>query len=383
MKVFLSWSGQQSRSVAWALRDWLPSVLQAIEPWLSSEDIPAGGRWVGEISKALDAATVGILCLTAENLNSGWLNFEAGALSKRSDHSIVGVYAVGIKPSDVTGPLAQFQVTRADKEDTYRLLRAINSALGDAALPEPKLQRSFERWWPDLEKHLHDIAIKDMESRKSQKTQEEKVDDILGIVQQIARNQETIVHDNQKSTRQERHPSMHPDPRDRPRVFIGSSSEGLAVAETIQLGLDRYAECTIWNQSVFGLSSTTFESIVDAAAEFDFAVLILTPDDMLVKRGQEGVMPRDNIIFEIGLFTGALGRARTFMVHRRDAKLELPSDLAGVTTATYADRSDGNFDAALGPVCTRIKRAMGVAEMVTMRKALRDLGGDEEGIQET
>jgi predicted nucleotide-binding protein len=382
MKVFLSWSGRQSRGVALALRDWLPAVLQAIEPWLSSEDIPAGARWVSEISKVLKDAEIGILCLTAENLNSNWLNFEAGALSKRFDRSIVGVYAVGIEPSDVTGPLAQFQVTRADKEDTYRLVRAINDALGDASIAEPQLQRSFERWWPDLKKQLHEIALQDMKTANSQSSQDDKVDEILGLVRQIARNQEMPEKDNQKSTRQKRHSSMHPEPRDRPRVFIGSSSEGLAVAETIQLGLEHDADCTIWNQSVFSLSSTTIESIVDAAVGFDFAVLVLTPDDMIVKRGQESAMPRDNIIFEIGLFTGVLGRARTFMVHRRDAALELPSDLAGVTTATYFDRSDGNLDAALGPVCTRIKRAMGIAEVVTMRQALRDLGGDEEGIQE-
>lgn len=382
MKIFLSWSGKQSRGVALALRDWLPDVLQTIEPWLSSEDIPAGGRWAIEISKALEDAEMGILCLTAENLHSGWLNFEAGALSKRFDRSLVGVYAVGIEPADITGPLAQFQVTCANKADTYRLLHTINNALGDASITETRLQRIFEQWWPNLKKQLDDIALQNIEIEKQQTSQGDKVDEILGLVRQIARSQETPPQPNQKSTRKERHPSIHPKPRDRPRVFIGSSSEGLVVAETIQMGLEHYAECTIWNQSVFGLSSTTIESIVDAAVGFDFAVLVLTPDDMTVKRERESAMPRDNIIFEIGLFTGVLGRARTFMVHRQDAVLELPSDLAGVTTATYSDRSDGNLDAALGPVCTRIKRAMGVAKMVTMRKALRDLGGDEEGIQE-
>jgi predicted nucleotide-binding protein len=82
---------------------------------------------------------------------------------------------------------------------------------------------------------------------------------------------------------------------------------------------------------------------------------------MVVKRGAATAAPRDNIIFEAGLFTGTLGRARTFLVYCRDAKIALPSDLAGVTAATYAERSDGNLHAALGPVCTRIKRALGIA----------------------
>jgi predicted nucleotide-binding protein len=149
--------------------------------------------------------------------------------------------------------------------------------------------------------------------------------------------------------------------RERPRVFIGSSTEGLPVAEGIQVGLDHAAECTIWNQAVFGLSSTTIETIVDAAAGFDFAVLILTPDDTTTRRGKSADSPRDNLIFELGLFTGILGRARTFLVYPRDTNIYMPSDLAGVTAATYAERSDGNLEAAVGPVCTRIKRAMGAA----------------------
>ena len=60
-------------------------------------------------------------------------------------------------------------------------------------------------------------------------------------------------------------------------------------------------------------------------------------------------------------FTGTLGRAQTFLVYCRDAKMTLPSDLAGVTAATFAERSDGNLHAAVGPVCTRIKRALGIA----------------------
>src|SRR4029077_7719851 len=107
--------------------------------------------------------------------------------------------------------------------------------------------------------------------------------------------------------------------------------------------------------------NTTIETIVDAARDFDFAVLVLTPDDVTEMRGQRLQTPRANLIFEIGLFTGLLGRARTFMVYPGDIPMNLPSDLSGVTGATYAKRSDGNLEAALGPVCTRIRQAMGVA----------------------
>jgi len=144
----------------------------------------------------------------------------------------------------------------------------------------------------------------------------------------------------------------------RPRVFIGSSVEGLDIAEVIQLGLDHVAECTIWTQGVFGLSSVTIDSLIAQAKRADWAVLVLTPDDLVHKRNRHGKIPRDNVIFELGLFMGALGREHTFMVYNRDLELELPSDLLGVTPALFGSRSDNNLAAALGPVCTTLKKAI-------------------------
>src|SRR5712691_4344098 len=105
MKVFLSWSGQRSRAVAEALRDWLPDVLQVVQPWLSSEDIPLGARWASEIARILEEADTGIICLTRDNVNSQWLNFEAGALSKQFKTQLC-VYALDLSPVEVSGPLA-------------------------------------------------------------------------------------------------------------------------------------------------------------------------------------------------------------------------------------------------------------------------------------
>lgn len=147
----------------------------------------------------------------------------------------------------------------------------------------------------------------------------------------------------------------------RPSMFIGSSGEGHVIAENLQLGLDHTVECTIWSQGVFGLSLGTLENLVAATRSFDFAVLVLTPDDLVHKRGATGSIPRDNVVFELGLFMGALGRERTFMVYCRDEKLDLPSDLAGITSATYAKRIDGNLRGALGPVCTLLKEAISKA----------------------
>lgn len=353
MRVFLSWSGEKGRLVAGALRDWLPDVIQAVEPWLSAMDLPAGEQWLVSITESLKQTDIGVICLTKENVNSGWLTFEAGALSKVAR---VCPYALDIKPSEISGPLSQFQVVTANKEGTYQLIQAINSAGRGPTLTQQALERSFEVHWPTLESHLSQIrATFDGAVSRTTQSLEEKVDELLSEIKLL----KDLIKQPDTYVTSETLKELDSPPR-RPRVFIGSSSEGLSVAEAIQLGLEYVAECTIWTQGTFDVSQTAIESIIDATLSFDFAIIVLTPDDLVEKRGNKGTMARDNIIFELGLFTGVLGRARTFMVYCRDHSLILPSDLSGVTAVTYAKRQDGNIEAAIGPVCTRIKKAMGV-----------------------
>ncbi|MBI4516559.1 MAG: nucleotide-binding protein [Deltaproteobacteria bacterium] len=144
----------------------------------------------------------------------------------------------------------------------------------------------------------------------------------------------------------------------RPAVFVGSSSEGLKVAHAVQVALDRSCEVEVWSQGVFGLSHGTLESLVLALERFDFAVLVLTADDLTTARGSTKPTARDNVVFELGLFVGGLGRDRTFMLYDRTVPPSLPSDLAGVTAATFAPHSSGNLEAAVGAPCTVIQRAI-------------------------
>jgi hypothetical protein len=147
-------------------------------------------------------------------------------------------------------------------------------------------------------------------------------------------------------------------PDEHPTLFVGSSSEGLPVAEHLHAVLDVYCEVNVWNQGTFGLSGTGIASLLEASRNHDFAVLVLTADDMLTSRGEARATARDNVLFEAGLFIGALGLERTFLVACRDDRLELPSDLDGVTRGLYRKRPDGRLSAALTPVALMIRERM-------------------------
>ncbi len=157
MKVFISWSGKESKSIGEKRRTWLPGVLQAVKPYFTPDDIEKGGRWNNEISKELEQSEFGILCLTRDNLDNPWLIFEAGVLSKKLDKSNVCPILFGITINDLKGPLKQFQTTLFIKEEMKKLLDAINSKLADHKLGDSVLDNVFEKWWPDLESDIKKI----------------------------------------------------------------------------------------------------------------------------------------------------------------------------------------------------------------------------------
>ena len=154
MKVFLSWSETRSHRVALVFRDWLPSVIQAIVPYVSSEDIDKGARWSTDIAKELEDSTFGILCVTRENINAPWLTFEAGALSKTMDKSFVSPFLFDIKRSEVDGPILQFQSTIFEKADLKKLVKTLNKACEKDGLAENRLDKAFDVWYPTLESEL-------------------------------------------------------------------------------------------------------------------------------------------------------------------------------------------------------------------------------------
>jgi hypothetical protein len=156
--VFISWSGERSLIVASELREWLPMVVQTARPWLSDSDIDKGSRWLSELTKALSVSTVGISCLTAESLDSPWLLFEAGALSKAIETTRLCTYLLdGLKPEDIKQPLGMFQATRATKDETRKLVHTINVAISATPVKEERLDQVFEAMWPLLEKAIKEL----------------------------------------------------------------------------------------------------------------------------------------------------------------------------------------------------------------------------------
>lgn len=187
MKVFISWSGTKSQEVALVLRDWLPGVINSIEPFVSAKDVYAGTRWQSEIASQLDGSNFGIVCVTQENQFAPWLNFEAGALAKAVDTSRLVPLAIDLKPSDVELPLGQFQAQPATKDGMKAVLVSLNGALGEAALPSTLLDSAFDVWWPSLEKRLTEIEQTRVPGAPAIRTDRELLEETLDTVRSLAR----------------------------------------------------------------------------------------------------------------------------------------------------------------------------------------------------
>ncbi|WP_336346847.1 hypothetical protein [Pseudomonas monsensis] len=151
MKIFVSWSGGRSMAVAEMLSEWIKCVLQASEPWISTQHIDKGAVWFSEISDQLRDTAAGIVCLTQENKNKPWILFETGALAKGLSASRVCTFLVDLSPTDIEDPLAQFNHTTPDRASVLRLVKTLNSCLENGRLDERILSQVFDTYWPKFE----------------------------------------------------------------------------------------------------------------------------------------------------------------------------------------------------------------------------------------
>jgi predicted nucleotide-binding protein len=148
-------------------------------------------------------------------------------------------------------------------------------------------------------------------------------------------------------------------PNTKPLLFLGCSTESLEIAREIQLGLKHdNVEAMVWTDGVFGPSGVAVDALLNTVNESDFAVFVFSPDDKVVSRDDEYNAPRDNTVFELGLFMGKLERSRTFIVKEQSADVKVPTDLLGITPLTYVYRGGGHLAAAIAPVCTELRKVI-------------------------
>lgn len=187
MKIFLSWSGPLSQRIAEILHKYLPFIINELRPFVSGH-IESGSRWNLELMRELEQSSFGILCLTPENLDSAWLLFEAGALTKHIEGRACGLLIGQLKPNDVKGPLSQFQHREFSRDGFGALLEDINSKLDDP-MERGKLNLIIDKWWSDIyldyEKALQFATG---EIKQIQRTQEDLLDEILTKVRVIEKN---------------------------------------------------------------------------------------------------------------------------------------------------------------------------------------------------
>lgn len=156
--------------------------------------------------------------------------------------------------------------------------------------------------------------------------------------------------------------------REKPQIFIASSVEGIDIAYTLQELLEDNAECTVWDQGVFDPSSYTIPDLTKILKISDYGIFAFSIDDTVRIRGEEKGTVRDNVIFELGLFMGAIGQKNCFIIIPDvGEKIHLPTDLSGITVLKYnAKRKDGNLKAALGPSVNKIRNVLN-CKVVTNR----------------
>lgn len=184
MKIFISWSGEQSKFIAKFLSDWIEQVIQVAEPWIST-DIEKGKRWNPEIAGKLEESKVGIFVMTPSNLTSEWVHFEAGAISKTQD-AYVCTLLYNVHTTDVSSALSQFQATKLEKQEMLTLIKQINSQIGKnggKSLKDKQIENIFESLWPAFENNIK--SIPESENEPEIRTEKELLEESLNILRYL------------------------------------------------------------------------------------------------------------------------------------------------------------------------------------------------------
>jgi hypothetical protein len=191
MKIFISWSGDLSKNLAEIFRQWIPSVIQAAKPYYTPDDITKGTRWATEIAKELEASKICIICLTKDNLQSPWIMFETGSIAKNIDKSKICPILFNVEPSDIEGPLVQFQAAKFSKTEIKKVLKMINNELGENALTPDVLDSVFDMWWPKLDEQIKIELSKPLpkdKRKEGQRSDRDMLEEVLSLTREYSLN---------------------------------------------------------------------------------------------------------------------------------------------------------------------------------------------------
>lgn len=187
MKIFISWSGD-SRGVADALNAAIPTFFDNAEPWISTEN-RSGAMWLPEIDRELSATDFGIVCVTKSNQHAPWLNFEAGALSRKVDakKELMPVLLIDFDDTnEVTSPLVGFHMKMATFEGVFDVMKDLNGCKLGPHISEKILHDRVEAAWPALKIELDKVKTSKTSAEVVKRTPTDKIDEILNTVRQIS-----------------------------------------------------------------------------------------------------------------------------------------------------------------------------------------------------
>lgn len=198
MDVFLSWSTERSKKLANIFNEWICNVLPTIETYISTEQIGPGERWSANIGKGLETNFMGIFFMVEENIDSPWLNFEAGAISKNIEDSKVIPLLHNLKPEQINGPIAQFQAKLIDEKiDILAIVKQINNGITDERkINNEKLIKLFDKWYPDFIEEYEKFCVDNPEPVQTKEKEslnlldsQDQIGEILNIVRNINRSE--------------------------------------------------------------------------------------------------------------------------------------------------------------------------------------------------
>lgn len=206
MKVFISWSGERSKAVAELLSEWIPCVIQAVKPWISS-DIEKGSTWFKEITDALKDTSIGIICLTPENKDKPWILFESGALLSGLTEPRVCTFLIDLEYTDIVPPLSQFNHTVHLKADILKLFTTLNTQLKEEhKLEEKILKKAFNTYWPDFDEKFKKILTMKTEEKlivKAKRSDESMMSEVLSTVRSLEQRLREKEQNNEMSSKGE------------------------------------------------------------------------------------------------------------------------------------------------------------------------------------